>query len=114
MKIANITQRTGLRINSSTVGESIESQVDRAMNNKEPLDNTAGEPIYTERKNGVLPQYNIRTDRWDIAVEAMTAVSGSFAAKRMDALKQREQEDGVIDLNAGQNDGKAEPTDGTK
>ena len=44
-------------------------------------------PIYTDRKEGVKEAYNIRTDRWDIAVNAMDAVSRSKAAKRDNIVK---------------------------
>ena len=56
------------------------------MNNKEPIKD--GAPlIYTERKDGVQPSYNIRTDRWDVAVEAMDKVTKSYHAKREERAK---------------------------
>ena len=43
-------------------GEQIEEKVRRIVNNNEPI--TDGAPIiFTEKKDGVLPEYNIRTDR---------------------------------------------------
>lgn len=61
--------------------ESLEWKIKRIMSNKEPI--TDGAPmIYTERKDGVQPSYNIRTDRWEVAVEAMDKVSKSHIAKR--------------------------------
>lgn len=54
-------------------GEWIEEKVRRVVENGEPIED--GAPIvYTERKDGVRPEYNIRTDRWEIAQEAMEAV----------------------------------------
>ena len=51
------------------------------MNNNEPI--TDGAPIiFTERKDGVLPEYDIRTDRWDIAITAMDKVNTDKIAKR--------------------------------
>ena len=51
-------------------GESIEEKVQKLIENNEPI--TDGAPIiYTEKKDGVLPQYDIRTDKWDIAQSAM-------------------------------------------
>lgn len=62
-------------------GETIEAKVNRIVNNGEPI--TDGAPIiYTERKEGVLPEYDIRTDRWDIAIEAMDKVNMDRFAKR--------------------------------
>lgn len=61
-------------------GESIETKVARIVANNEPI--TDGAPIiYTNREDGVLPGYNIRTDRWDIAQEAMTAIAQQNIAK---------------------------------
>ena len=44
---------------------------------------TDGAPIiYTDREQGVLPAYNVRTDRWDIAENAMDKVNAAKMAKR--------------------------------
>lgn len=62
------------------VGESIEAKVKRITENNEPI--TDGAPIiYTNRDDGVLPAYNIRTDRWEIAQQAMDAVNQANLAK---------------------------------
>ena len=51
-------------------GEAIEKKVAKLLENNEPI--TDGAPIiYTEKKDGVLPQYDIRTDKWEIAQSAM-------------------------------------------
>lgn len=61
-------------------GESIETKVKRITENNEPI--TDGAPIiYTNRDDGVLPAYNIRTDRWEIAQAAMDAVNQANLAK---------------------------------
>lgn len=61
-------------------GESIERKVRRITENNEPI--TDGAPIiYTNREDGVLPAYNIRTDRWEIAQQAMDAVNQANLAK---------------------------------
>ena len=62
-------------------GEPIEWKIERAMSNKEPITDGAPE-IFTERKEGINAAYNIRTDRFEIAAEAMDKVSGSIQAKR--------------------------------
>tara|TARA_Y100001934_G_scaffold228273_1_gene274539 strand:+ start:298 stop:687 length:390 start_codon:yes stop_codon:yes gene_type:complete len=62
-------------------GEPIELKIERITNNKEPISDGAPE-IFTERKDGVISAYNIRTDRWEVAAEAMDKVSGSIQAKR--------------------------------
>ena len=85
---------TGYNINQSTVAETLEQQVERMIQNKEPI--KEGTPlIYTEREQGVGPQYDIRTDRFEIAVEAMDKVTASHAAKRtMYAVKDNPSNDG--------------------
>ena len=61
-------------------GETIETKVVRVTENNEPI--TDGAPIiYTEKKDGVLPEYDVRTDRWDIAVNAMDKVNKAKIAK---------------------------------
>ena len=63
-----------LFVNNSLEGESIEAKVCRIVNNGEPISD--GAPlIYTERKDGVKEEYNIRTDRFDIALNAVANVT---------------------------------------
>jgi len=79
---------TTLKVNSSYQGETIEQKVNRIVNNKEPI--TDGAPIiYQERKEGVNPAYDIRTDRFEIAVEAMDKVSGSHKARRENTIAEK-------------------------
>lgn len=66
--------------NIAIEGESIEQKVARIVQNKEPIKDGAPE-IYTDRKDGVLPAYNIRTDRWDVALMAMDTIHKAEAAK---------------------------------
>lgn len=62
-------------------GETIEKKVERILQNKEPITDGAPE-IFTERSEGIISAYNIRTDRWEIAAEAMDKVTASIEAKR--------------------------------
>lgn len=74
-------KKTTLNVNNSYEGERIEEKIRRITTNNEPIEDTA--PImYTERKNGVQPEYNIRTDRWEIAIDAMNNYAGSIQAER--------------------------------
>lgn len=87
--------KTRLNINSSTEGEPIETKIERITNNKEPI--TDGAPlIYTERKEGVLAGYNPRTDKWEIAIEAMDTVSKTNIAKR--EQRHSKKDDNIIEL----------------
>lgn len=67
-------------------GETIENKIERIVQNKEPIKDGAPE-IFTERKDGVISAYNIRTDRWEIAADAMDAVQRSVEAKRENKAK---------------------------
>ena len=75
-------------------GESIEQKVARVQEVGEPIKDGAPE-IYTERKEGVVSAYNIRTDRWEIATEAMDSISRGRIARRDNAPDTK-----VVDLNA--------------
>ena len=77
-------------------GESIENKVRRITENNEPI--TDGAPIiYTNREDGVLPAYNIRTDRWDIAQEAMDAINQANLAKSKNYGKIEQQEQNALE-----------------
>lgn len=90
---------SGLHVNNSNEGETIEEQVERMVNNNEPIEGEA--PLtYTERKDGVLPEYDIRTDRFEIAIDATDKIQASYSARREERLKPKEND-------------KVEPTQGT-
>lgn len=55
-------------------GESIEKKIDRMTQTQEPIGETA--PIvYTTKTEGIIPAYDIRTDKWEIAQDAMSKVN---------------------------------------
>jgi uncharacterized protein YjgD (DUF1641 family) len=62
-------------------GESIEEKVARIVQTKEPITDTMP-IIYTEKKDGVLPAYNIRTDRFDLAIDAFDKIEMERIAKK--------------------------------
>lgn len=77
-------------------GESLENKVRRVTENNEPI--TDGAPIiYTNREDGVLPAYNIRTDRWEIAQQAMDAVNQANLAKSKNYGQIEKQEENALD-----------------
>lgn len=105
--------KTSLQVNTSYIGERIEEKIERIMNNKEPISD--GAPlIYTERKDGVQPEYDIRTDRFEVAIDAMDKVAADHRAKREGRLKAVKggQEEGNKDGDKNK-DGGAEPIQGT-
>lgn len=103
--------KTTLNVSVWTEGETLEQKIERITTNNEPIED--GAPIiYTERKDGVLPQYDIRTDRFEIAVEAMEKVTQAALARRDAAIKGREIRDNEPNQK-GENISGAEPIHGT-
>ena len=84
-----------IELNDSIEGETIEQKVMRITENNEPIED--GAPIiFTARKDGVLPAYDVRTDRFEIAIDAMNYVAKSNLARRKDYLNalENDQKDG--------------------
>lgn len=74
-----------------TEGESIEQMLRRMRTSKEPIQANA-KILYTERDQGVLPWFDIRTDRFEQALMAADRVHASKAAARqaeIDAAKEQ-------------------------
>lgn len=67
-------------------GERIEDKVSRITENNEPISD--GAPIvFTKRSDGVRPEYNIRTDKWDIALDSMEKVNTAKRNKIKENMK---------------------------
>lgn len=87
-----------LRINKSYEGEPLERKLAKIMETKEPI--PADAPIiYTERKEGTLAEYNIRTDRFDLALEGMDKISKGFIARRESIGEKTEKNSGETPVN---------------
>lgn len=100
-----LTVKGTIAVNESAEGETIEQQIERLITNKEPLKGDS--PLtYTERKEGVRAETNIRTDRWGIAVEATDKIARSYAARREERAAPRAE--GKVEGN----DGGPEPIQG--
>jgi len=83
--------KTPLSRTEVEIGEPIEHKIKRILNNQEPISD--GAPIiYTERKDGVNPAHDIRTDRFEIAVDAMDKTAKTAIAKRKERLEKLNQE----------------------
>lgn len=71
---------TQMDLDNKKQGETIENKVKRLIQNKEPIKD--GVPIiFTERSHGVNPAYNVRTDRWEIAVDSLSKIEELKKAK---------------------------------
>jgi hypothetical protein len=100
IKMSNTT----INRNVSVEGETIEQRLERITNNQEPIKD--GAPlIYTDRKDGVQAGYNIKTDRFEIAVDAMDKVTKSNLAKRQGIPKMEIVKDGETEPTRATNNG---------
>ena len=78
---------TTLAVNQSTTGEPIEAAVERLTREKEPMDTELTPLIYTPRSEGVRASTNIRTDRFEVAIEATDVIAKSYKARREERSK---------------------------
>ena len=86
MYFKNKPAKTTLVVNQSTTGETIEQKMRRVTQLNEPITDSAP-IIYTDRKDGVAAEYDIRTDRFELAVEAMDRIQKSKVATRENYMK---------------------------
>lgn len=92
--------RSNIKIDTTFVdGTPIEKQIANAMSVQEPIDNSS--PIqFTKRSDGVLPDFDIRTDKWDVAQKAMTAVADKVRQNRVSKMQDiAKGDDTVIPTN---------------
>lgn len=61
-------------------GQSIEDRCKKLVETGEPIKDTSP-LIYTPKEKGVMPQYDVRADKWDIALNAMDRVNKERIAK---------------------------------
>ena len=91
-QLTELPQRSGINTtgNGTTYqGVRIEEKIRRIVENKEPIEETLP-TIYTPSNEGVLPAYDIRTDKWDIAIDAMDKIYNekkSSYEKKQDTIK---------------------------
>lgn len=73
-----------LHINTAKEGELLEGKLARMKASKQPVKAIDGmKPmIYTDRADGVHPSHNIRTNKFEVAIEAHDMVAKARAAKR--------------------------------
>lgn len=82
---------TGLIGKRSIVGERIEERVQKLLYTKEGVGE--GSPlIYTDRRKGVMPETNIRTDRFEVALDAMNGITKRNLEKRAKFYEVKKEE----------------------
>ena len=115
MKTYNVRKITaganGLKRVKTVEGQTIERKVEMIVHNKEPIKD--GAPlIYTEKSKGVEAGYDIRTDRFEIAVDAMDRIQKQNAAKASKGAPTPVDRD-PIDPIEKEKKGEAQSVDGT-
>lgn len=80
MKKLFIRKKSPFRCTPTDPGQSIEEKVRKARTENAPID-AISPMIYTDAKNGVQPELDIRTDRQEIALDAIDHYQGSDIAK---------------------------------
>ena len=68
-------------------GESIETRVRKMVDSGEPITDTAP-LIYTEKKDGIISDYDIRSDKFDVALEALDTLGKTSIAKNNRAAEE--------------------------
>lgn len=74
--------KTSIRNNKSYQGVPIERKVERMVNNGEGAESNGAQIMYTERQDGVQPEMNIRSDKWEHAVNARDHETKTELARR--------------------------------
>lgn len=91
MRKIKITNNTRISIENSYIGESIERKMERVINNNEAVE-AVSPIIYTERKDGVKPEFDIRTDIWQEAQHSMAWVAKQRLKARDKAIAKKQIE----------------------
>lgn len=69
---------------------SLEEELKIATATKSPIQkNSITQCFYTQRKDGVLPECNIKTDRFEMAQEAMSHANNEFRKKIQERIDQQ-------------------------
>lgn len=83
--------KTQLKRTPTEKGESIEEMLRRMTANKE-VPKEENPPIFTPLADGVIPDYDIRADRFDVAIKAQDKFTASDIAKAAgEPIVQKEQ-----------------------
>ena len=82
-----INRKSALRNNSTYVAEPIEKIIQRRLANKEPLDDKVN-LLYYDISEGVKAGYDVRTDRFDLALDGVGAIQKSETAKTQSMTKE--------------------------
>ena len=82
-----------LKGNDYFEGTSIEQEMKVATQTKQMPDINKQQIFYTRRQDGVLPETDIRTDRWEFAQNAQQHVNEEFHKKIKERIEQSQVTD---------------------
>lgn len=86
-------------------GQSIEERCKKLVETGEPIKDTSP-LIFTPKDKGVMPQYDVRANKWDIAQDAMDKVNKERIAKGQqppsEEVKMKDTAQGGASKDAGQ------------
>lgn len=84
-------------------GIRLSTKLARARHSNEPIDASAS-IVSTERKDGVLPQYDIRTDRFEQMLETYDQISKSHLGNRQKFIDGWKPDDDPNTTHTGSDD----------
>ena len=82
----NVIKPKGRMFIETYEAEYIEQKVARITESNEPITDGA-QMIYTNAKDGVVKAYDIRTDKWEVAQDAMNSVNKQRSIEANNVLK---------------------------
>ena len=101
MKKLEIKHVSLIQKNESVEGISIEEKIRVALQDNTPID--GGSPlIYTKGADGVRPEYDIRTDRFDIAIEQADKLANAKLLARKKVIEKENNSFGDESTNDDQ------------
>lgn len=74
--------------NNGEIGQTIENEIAAALKANQPIDSSK-QLIYTEKKEGVIPAFDHRTDRFAAAMESVD----KFWKERRQKYEKKQQEE---------------------
>ncbi len=81
MRKGNTSTSTLISVKNTYQAEGLEQKLRRILANKEPISEDLP-IIYTDKSEGVMPGYDIRTDRFEIARKAVEKIGIAAAQEK--------------------------------
>jgi hypothetical protein len=81
-----IKRNNNLKVNNSYSAESLERTIERRLSNGDDLNDKVNLLFY-DVSDGVMPGTNVRTDRFDVALDGMTMIEKTKKASGLSVVK---------------------------